>query len=335
MAHRADRKVELRTWGSEAAGQQVARLESVATRRDTQFEEGKEFLDINIAVSQIGEGGARFGYTIRWEEDKERHIFFPDDVSGFVAAAGLRSRLYPGITLELDPPRLWGTSGERAGDGLSPDSWDSSSDKSLIEGGEELLATLRDSLTEHGMADLYPGIYYRLNIALGHVGVRRAMEGWVSPRPMNVIADPTMSETTQKQLEAAGEGIVALEGQSAEDEKIETAFITSCFKDIPEQFETSRLKMAQLEAKIVQLRKSLLIPSFIFLPTGSSRSWPFMDAAQDPDSHFGREIKELREGNFRLAMTEIRREREELDVRKEYAYAGHDFLYRLAQAEIE
>lgn len=345
MAERVtDEKVTLYEWGPEDAGKRVGRIEAAPEQIPINGNKDNllDVVNISITVADVGPEGAKYAYTRRFDGDREMHIFFPGDVSGFVAASSLRHHLlHDEVRLEDSPPVL--STASTAMDTqrlITPNSFDVDSEKVIIEDEETILPAFKETLKKYNLGQLYEGLYYRLNAALGHAGIWSYMR---NPSPfgelMRPLVDRDMHDKTVASLKIAQEITELLETQKSEDEAMKQAIMQRAVVDIPQLFVVSRTVVAESEAKIIELEKRLVVPSHVYMPIGvrpMGRTWPYMDASSPTaKEHYGLELDAIRKANSEPALREIDYELKEIKLRSEYATQGFEMLKRLSEAEKE
>jgi hypothetical protein len=341
MAETVDKKVKLRKWGPEDEGKIVGRVtasqESVPINGDQNNR--LDVVNFDVTIAQIGSNGAVYGCTEFYDQDEVvRHIFFPGDVLGFVATAGLRATLHRSSNLYEDPPVLFIAMGAQANSQIELDTSEVTTDKTLHDAGR-VLSVMKKTLEDHQLGELYRPLYYQLNTALGHRGLRSALGCYGGAMPL--LADPEFSKETADLIEKAKEVESGLAAQLELDDAMQKILNDASIADTVEAFPGSRQAVGECERAIQDLTEGRPQADIFFLPIGyrpQGRSWPYMDAgARDDQSHYGHELAILKKDDSGrgIVMGEIEREVGELHGRIEHAQNGIKMLQDLHVAERE
>lgn len=342
--HVSDKKVTINSYIPDQAGQQVGWV-SVAPKEDVgQF--NVRTVEVNVGVASVSEKGAKIGYTERIENGEKRQIIFPGDVSGFVAVSALRLEIVRGMSAKeavtMRPIDLAAAKHERE---ASPKvaSAREIDDVVWCENGAMLMGAVKIGLFKQDVGDYYPAVYYGLNTAIGHAGVRAYLHQFASPDQLApFVADPTMQGITDGQIEAAEAIVENLALIKDEDSRMKdnlTVFSGIPANRVADVFMGSRYAVHKAEARAVDIANTkLLLPYYAFLAAGfrtAGRTWPYMDATLDFENKkaFGVELAALRKQNVVPAEKELRREIDETTKRLEYTQAAVQMLRGLLAAE--
>lgn len=345
MAEVPDRRIIDAEYPPEDAGQKVGWVSVVSKENVGQC--NVETVDINAGVAHVSEQGASRGYTLRNEDGKEKKIVFPGDVGGFEDSASVHIETVRGMSLKevaresyID---LTAHNSKRHATCMLEHVCDEETGVIFTIGAEDLIAALKKHLKKEDASDLYPIVYYGLNAAIGHAGVREFLGSYISTKENPpFVADPQMQDVTEAQL-AASETIAAdLSTIKDEDETMKsdlTVFSSISADQVPDAFVASRQKVHETEARAIECANTdLLIPSYSFLPVGfrpGGRSWPYMDATLDASDEraFGRELEGLKYRAITPADYELKKEIQETSLRLQYAQATVKMLRDLLAAE--
>ncbi len=288
--------------------------------------------------------GAKGAILQHWDRDGES-LYTLGDEYGFENVTGVRlfidssSHALNGLERYVSARREHNAGYVRDGGGVKPVSADV---KQWATGKPALTEAIRSALSENGLDDVYPYVYYNLNIQ-GRQLLPTDRAGDFAPAPNEVIVpDRTMTEITKEQAGIAKELLSSMHAIAGEDEQMSrrlTIFSDIPFLEIPDAFIASRDRVAVLEQKmrtILSERTSYLTDA-LYIPAGvgpGGRDWPYMNPnAKDAQEAYGIELQDLREGSVRRAEYELRREIKEAEWRASFVGRSAMFLSLLYQLE--
>lgn len=310
----------------------------------------------HLVTTTIGEDGASLEYEAREKDGETQKAYWSDAAKGFVAPAsvsviidtekGPDEQQRVGPYWSLKDGVINGSSDGRilrqTADGRS-DEAELAEKKVWADSPTEVMGNTKNALSDAGLEDYYPLVYYTANILLAHEGLRDG-NGFYNTFPLEaaIMPDSSMRATTQQEWATAEAIVNNLLAEDQEDETMLqnlTVFGDVPADQIPQTFRLSRGKIAEAEQQAIAAEKELHAQHGVFLPIGfhGGRSWPFMNASlpSTDERAFGMEIDRLREGKLKLVIRELERERDELFLRIRFANRGVHALQLLERAEAE
>lgn len=307
----------------------------------------------DIAVATVSDEGASLSISTYKQDGEQRQYCSKDSVLGFEDVSGLSVTILPNIGIiansggihfrNADQNELEHDQGIILLRGASSSVIKKPREEEKVWGNnpEDVLSGLKTELDRFEMAEHYPKIYYYLNGCLGHSDF--ALPTYEKPRTSKYIPDPDQRQQTEEQIELARKITVAL-GSSVQNDLRQINLLGELGGRSPDDqridsFVKSRKTAHELEAEISDTYIKILANSLVYLPIGfrpNGRSWPYIDAgSSDPQTAFGVELDELKNGSADLAISELKREQKELSHRNIYASKGFIALCGLGEAERE
>lgn len=297
---------------------------------------------VDVVVGTVDDGGARYGY---FETEEGERLYSGKTSEGLIAVTALRMLAHRDEPFDEFRSGLWIGVPERRNDissvvahGVGGSNGPEEEAKRWADSQTSLLQTIRDGLTEHGVADNYPGVYYGLNTKAGQYALKQDASRDIAGL---LLADPDMSEMTHQQVKASAQiGRLLTEIRAYDHLMLRqlTVFGDASADLVPTYFRASRRQVADKERATQTMADQLVIQSAAYLPVGSrpyGRTWPYMDPMEaDEDKAFGRELRELEAGkDIDVTYRELQREIGEVEMRLDHARRGHAVLLALSQAE--
>ncbi len=318
---------------------------SVKKRETLAYDEpGRHISEVVLKITRVGEHGAHCGYTICHDID-DKKVIFGGDTSGFEELTSLNVSLYKDLDvhnalrngLVLAGKCAKGIEADRviAENGVT----DEGEEIVLIEGKQAILSELKGGMLGNEVSEFYPLVYYLLNNTL----LRARYDGIVDSPKDRCFSDGEMAEMTEAQLLRAVEITSILDAVAIEDkEMLENLTVFSSVKasNVAKTFKKSREQVREYEVAAAEVASKLYLPDMSFLPIGQvsgGRAWPYMDAelpADDPRS-FGPQLTALENKNVIPAVSELRRELDEVQKRAEYARTSTTIFSALSSQEKE
>jgi hypothetical protein len=340
MAHSTER---LMSFSQEMAGKRVGWV-SVGRLNDVDHDHAP--LSVQVTSATVGAEGAWFGHLN--VEGRDRIGRVPIAVQeGFYAVAAMSAVLTPGAG---------NGTGDEANFAYGHESRQGSSRADLLRVGvglrqqgqtdpvlewaksrSELIDVLKGKLGDEGFDDRYAQLYYWLNGSIARFGIdkRNPFEGMRLDELL--MPDPGMEAMTREQSIHA-HAIAETLGHAADhDEKMRqrlTVFSDIPAETVPTRFIDNRTYVASGESTVAEHVSRLAVSRLVYLPVGSRRTWPYMDASEaDGLKAFGLELDGLRKKSIEPADTQLRKEAEELRARQQFAADGAQRFDAIAQAE--
>ncbi len=193
--------------------------------------------------------------------------------------------------------------------------------------GEAGLAeTIKETLAEQGQEDFYPYAYLTIN---GRMGRQLHLPNGIMPKLPRLsdiasvqLYDPNMEKTVRDEMHKISAMNSVLNRWAIDGEVMTSSFEHNEIE--PELFEQFRRKISGFHRRIEDLRQTMIAPIVAYVPEGYTRTWPYISA-----SDFGKEQREVQEGNFGLAAYNVEREAAEVRARQEFALQGAHILFAL------
>jgi len=305
-------------------------------------EDESKFTRLKI-VTAIADGGA--AKLIRYKNEEDRTLYASDGAQGFHGTNVLElilERDSDNVKLiDIFGPKIedrMGHSRDRAIAFLALDThgFDAQVERKWFVGKTSLLESVRLDLIQTDREELYPYFYYNLNGHSAQSIKDKSSDTSSSEYEEFLFPDPKMQEQTAQIFLDAKDSEVRLEMAYLADRKMVrnlSVFGDAKPEDIPRLFEKYRINQAIFEQDLIQ--KSITpFGRYYFLPVGVVRSWPYMDASEpDNDKAFGLELRDLKNREVDLTLSQIKYEMKELEKRRLHAQAGLLIIKALQELE--